>query len=44
MLVSKELNPIVLEQWNIEDATNVGAFKVNQGKYLEFHRDAVFQG
>jgi len=44
LLVSKELNPIVLEQWNIEDSANVGAFKANQGKYLEFHRDVVFQG
>ena len=44
LLVSKELNPIVLEQWNIENSTNVGAFKANQGKYLEFHRDVVFQG
>ena len=43
LLVSKELNPIVLEQWNIEDSANVGAFKANQGKYLEFHRDVVFQ-
>ena len=44
LLVSKELNAIVLEQWNIADSTNVGAFKANQGKYLEFHRDVVFQG
>ena len=43
LIVSKELNPIVLEQWNIEDSTNVGPFKVNQCKYLEFHRDIVFQ-
>ena len=41
-LVSNELNPIVLEEWNIEDSTNVGAFKASQGKYLEFHRDKVF--
>ena len=44
LLVSKELNPIVLEKWNIEDSKNVGVFKVNQSKYLEFHRDMVFQG
>jgi putative restriction endonuclease len=44
LLVSKEVNPIVLEQWKIEDSANIGTFKANQGKYLEFHRDAVFQG
>lgn len=44
LLISKELNPIVLDQWNIKGSSNVGAFKVNQGKYLEYHRDVVFQG
>jgi predicted restriction endonuclease len=43
LMVSKELNPIILEQWNIVDSTNVGSFKSNQGKYLEFHRDVVFK-
>ena len=43
LLVSKELNPIVLSQWNILDSINVGMFKKNQEKYLEFHRDAIFQ-
>jgi predicted restriction endonuclease len=43
LMVSKELNPIILEQWNIADSTNVGSFKSNQGKYLEFHRDVVFK-
>ena len=44
LIISKELNPIVLNQWNIASSTNVGAFKNNQDKYLEFHRDVVFQG
>lgn len=44
LLISKELNPIVLEQWAIANSANVGIFKANQSKYLEFHRDAVFQG
>lgn len=44
LLVSKELNPIVLDKWKITDSLNVGNFKVSQGKYLEFHRDVVFQG
>ena len=44
LMISKELNPIVLNQWNIASSRNVGAFKNNQGKYLEFHRDVVFKG
>jgi len=44
LMISRELNPFVLNQWNIASSTNVGAFKNNQGKYLEFHRDVVFQG
>jgi hypothetical protein len=43
LLISKELNPVVLEQWSIDGALNVGSFKNHQGKYLEFHRDVVFQ-
>jgi hypothetical protein len=44
LLVSKELNPIVLEQWSINKSENVGAFTKNQSKYLEFHQDSIFQG
>lgn len=44
LLVSKELNPVVLDQWAIANSANVGIFKANQGKYLEYHRDVVFQG
>jgi predicted restriction endonuclease len=44
ILVSTELNPKVLEQWSIQSGQNVGEFKANQGKYLEYHRDVVFQG
>lgn len=43
LLVSRELNPIVLEQWKIADSVNVGSFKASQTRYLEFHRDMVFQ-
>jgi putative restriction endonuclease len=43
LLVSKELNPIVLHQWSISNSSNVGSFKSNQSRYLEFHRDVVFQ-
>jgi putative restriction endonuclease len=44
LLISKELNPIVLEQWKIQGSTNVGEFKPRQGQYLDFHRDVVFKG
>lgn len=43
LLVSKELNPIVLEQWSIKSLANVGSFRSKQCEYLEFHRDTVFQ-
>jgi len=43
VLVSKELNPIVLDQWSIHSEKNVGQFKEIQCKYLEYHRDIVFQ-
>lgn len=43
LLISKELDPTVLEQWKIQGSRNVGKFNVNQGKYLEFHRDVVFK-
>lgn len=43
LLVSKELNPIVLKQWNITDSANVGNFKPSQMNYLEYHRDVILQ-
>jgi hypothetical protein len=43
ILVSNELNPRVLEQWSIATSSNVGVFRASQQKYLEFHRDVVFQ-
>ena len=42
LLISKELNPRVLEQWSI-GAHNVGEFSSMQDQYLEYHRDVVFQ-
>jgi len=42
LLISKELNPKVLEQWSIE-GHNVGEFNQLQENYLEYHRDIVFQ-
>jgi hypothetical protein len=43
LLVSKELNPIVLQQWSISSANNVGRFTKSQSSYLEFHQDSIFQ-
>lgn len=42
LLISKVLNPKVLEQWSIE-GHNVGEFNQLQENYLEYHRDMVFQ-
>jgi predicted restriction endonuclease len=43
ILVSKELNPIILDQWSIHATQNVGEFKSGQLPYLEYHREVVFQ-
>lgn len=43
ILVSKELNPKILNQWAITSSQNVGDFKSGQCEYLEYHRDSVFQ-
>ena len=42
LLVSKELNPSVLEKWSINSRQNVGEFRSGQQPYLEYHRDQVF--
>jgi len=42
ILVSRDLNPAVLQQWSIHTAGNVGSFRKEQQEYLEYHRDAVF--
>lgn len=43
ILVSKELNPIVLEKWSIANSQNVGTFHKSQNEYLEYHRELIFQ-
>jgi hypothetical protein len=43
ILVSKELNRLVLEQWSIRPDRNVGEFRKGQFQYLDYHRDLVFQ-
>jgi putative restriction endonuclease len=42
VLISKELNPKVLEQWSIATPRNVGGFRSEQETYLEYHRDVIF--
>ena len=43
ILVSKELNTKVLDQWSIHSSQNVGEFKAAQCQYLDYHRIAIFQ-
>ena len=43
LLISCELNPIILDQWSIHSEKNVGPFKKMQSQYLEYHREVVFQ-
>jgi len=42
LLVSRNLNPIVLDQWSIDPHQNVGQFINGQEQYLEYHRDVIF--
>lgn len=43
LLISKELNPLILEQWSIASSENVGRFTKSQSTYLEYHQDSIFQ-
>jgi hypothetical protein len=43
LLVSRELNPAVLENWRIQLTHNAGTFNAEQCRFLEFHRREVFQ-
>lgn len=43
LIVSKELNPKILDQWSIRTEQNVGEFAARQCEYLEFHRTVVFK-
>jgi len=43
LLVSQELNPVVLANWHIELPLNVGEFSSEQCVYLDYHRREVFQ-
>lgn len=44
LLVSKKLDPTVLEQWHIRPGGNVGTFNSKQAEFLAFHRANVFKG
>ena len=43
ILVSKELNPKVLEQWSLHSSQNVGEFRAAQCHYLDYHRQVIYQ-
>jgi putative restriction endonuclease len=43
LLVSQELNPVVLANWHIRLPLNVGQFKPEQCYFLDYHRREVFQ-
>ena len=43
LAISKELNPVILDQWSLATIENVGSFNQKQSSFLEFHRDVVFK-
>jgi hypothetical protein len=43
LLTSKDLQQRVLSAWNIDRDINVGDFKPEQKKYLEYHRDVILK-
>jgi hypothetical protein len=43
LLVSQELNPVVLDNWRIQLPLNVGEFRPEQCNFLGYHRREVFQ-
>ena len=43
LLISRKLNPIVLDKWSIASDQNVGGFRESQKSYLEYHRDLIFK-
>lgn len=44
LMISRTLNPRILEQWKISKNANVGPFHVKQDAYLDFHRELIYQG
>lgn len=43
LLVSQDLNPVVLDNWHVELPMNVGEFQQEQCVYLDWHRREVFE-
>lgn len=43
LLVSQELNPVVLDNWRIQLPLSVGEFRPDQCYFLDYHRREVFQ-
>jgi hypothetical protein len=43
LLVSQQLNPVVLDNWRIPLPLNVGQFRPEQCYFLSYHRREVFQ-
>jgi len=42
LIISKHLDPEVLNRWEIRKDVNMGTFKTVQEQFLEYHRDVVF--
>ena len=43
LIISKNLSSVVVERWRVEDQKVIRPFSNGHRKFLEFHRDAVFQ-
>jgi putative restriction endonuclease len=43
LLVSRDLNPAVLDKWGLHPSRFVGAFRPEQCRYLDYHRLEVFE-
>jgi hypothetical protein len=43
LIISKEVNQVVLNQWSLSSIRNVGSFNTRQSEFLDFHRDVVFK-
>lgn len=44
VLTAQNLHSEVLDKWHLEKNQQVGQFSVDQSKYLEYHRDMIFEG
>jgi hypothetical protein len=43
LIVSRHLDPKVLEKWSISRDVDVGTFNQKQARFLEYHRDVVLR-